>query len=211
MELPLHLKIKKKAHLDIAYAQDLIIGEIYSFIPKAVFHGGTAIWRCYKGNRFSEDIDLYLPSKAGIEDFFDKLAQIGFIIIKKRIKDNSLYSLLEFNRAQVRLECLFLNKKGTLANYEMMDGNLITIYSLTPEELIVEKISACLKRKKVRDLYDIFFLLRSAEKKKYQNLKEIQEIDIEDEENLNAIILFGLIPTVKEMKEYIARWEKQNT
>src|SRR3989344_3592343 len=208
MELPLNLRIKKKAHQEIACAQDLIMVEVYDFFPKAVLHGGTAIWRCYKGNRFSEDIDVYLPPKSKLEDLFNKLKQNGFNILKKKITENSLYSLLDFNRTQVRLESLFAVKKGTLVNYEMIDGNIMTVYSLTAEELIQEKISACLSRKKVRDLYDLFFLLRYAEKRKYTDLKRIQDVEIVDEENLKIIILSGPIPSVKEMKEFIAKWEK---
>jgi len=92
--IPINLKLKRKAHKDIAYAQDLIVEEIYNFFPKAVFHGGTAIWRCYNGNRFSEDIDLYMnKDKNKIEEFFNSLVKKGFKIIKKRVKENSLYSV----------------------------------------------------------------------------------------------------------------------
>jgi len=208
MKLPLAARIKKKAHQDIAYAQDLVMEEVYQFFPKAVFHGGTAIWRCYQGNRFSEDIDMYLPEKENIAAFFQRLQEKGFIIRKKRVKENSLYSELEFNRAIVRFEALFLNKKGAvLKEYELVDGNYIIVYTLTPEELLQEKITACLKREKVRDIYDVFFLLHLATKAPPE-IKKIAAVKIRDEENLPALILSGLIPAVKEMREYIARWEK---
>lgn len=207
MKLPLHLKIKKKAHQEIAYAQDLIMEEVYSFFPEAVFHGGTAIWRCYQGNRFSEDIDMHLADKKNVKAFFERLEQKGFKIIKERIKDNSLYSLLEFGRAQVRFEALFLKKENPiLKEYEMIDGNLLNVYTLSAEELLQEKIAACLTRKKVRDLYDIFFLLRYV-KKKPENLGKVVSIEITDPENLPALILLGSIPTVEQLKEYIKKWE----
>ena len=114
MKIPLMLRIKKKAHQDIAYAQDLMMEEVYRFFPKAVFHGGTALWRCYQGNRFSEDIDMYLPHKENVNKFFERLQQKGFVIHKKRIKENSLYSELEFNRTMGRFEQLFLAKKGAV-------------------------------------------------------------------------------------------------
>ena len=72
--IPINLKLKRKMHKDIAYAQDLIVEEIYNFFPKAVIHGGTAIWRCYNGNRFSEDIDVYIKKdREKIEEFFKTL------------------------------------------------------------------------------------------------------------------------------------------
>ena len=208
MKIPLHLKLKKKVHQTIAYAQDLIVEEMYNFFPRTVFHGGTAIWRCYQGNRFSEDIDVYLTSKEAIDPFFKKLEQKGFKVLKKRVKDNSLYSLLEFDRVQVRFEAIFAKKrKGILKEYEMVDSNFMTVYTLSPDNLLDEKIAACLKRKKVRDLYDIFFLLRYVQTKP-KDLDKIENIMIVDEDNLQAIILSGPIPTVQEMKRYIREWEK---
>ncbi|MEM1546291.1 MAG: nucleotidyl transferase AbiEii/AbiGii toxin family protein [Candidatus Methanomethylicia archaeon] len=50
--------------------------EIYNSFPEAVIHGGTAIWRCYGSNRFSEDVDVYLPltvKMVNIENFLNNL------------------------------------------------------------------------------------------------------------------------------------------
>ena len=58
-KIPLALRIKKAQHKEIAEAQDIVVEELYRIFSKAVFHGGTSIWRCYNGNRFSEDIDVY--------------------------------------------------------------------------------------------------------------------------------------------------------
>lgn len=204
MEIPINLKIKKEMHKKIAYAQDLIIEELYQFFPGAVFHGGTAIWRCHAGNRFSEDIDVYLPSKEGVERFFEKLEQKGFNILKRRVKDNALYSLLEFDRAEVRFEAVFKKMKGALRDYETVSGTKIAVYALSAEELLDEKMAACLKRGKVRDLYDVYFLLRYVHPP--QNLKGIENAEIVDPENLKTIILTGLVPTVKDMKRYVAEW-----
>ena len=59
--IPLILRLKKSAHKDIAAAQDLIVSALYEVFNDSVLHGGTSIWRCYKGNRFSEDVDAYIP------------------------------------------------------------------------------------------------------------------------------------------------------
>ena len=56
-EIPLILKLKKQNHKELAEAQDIMIENIFD-VDDAVLHGGTAIWRCYKGKRFSEDIDI---------------------------------------------------------------------------------------------------------------------------------------------------------
>ena len=91
--------------------------------------------------------------------FKDGYLAKGFIVHKKRVKENSLYSELEFNRAIVRFEALFFTKKeAILKEYGLVDGNYITVYTLTPEELLQEKIAACLKRGKVRDIGDILWM-----------------------------------------------------
>ncbi len=209
MKLPLNLKLKKKVHQDIAYSQDLIVEELYNFFPKAVFHGGTAIWRCYNGNRFSEDIDVYLPDKNDIGEFFSSLEKKGFRIIKKRVKENSLYSLLEYMRVQVRFEAVFKKVKNfVLKEYETADGNLLNVYTLSSKNLLQEKVAAFSKRRKIRDLYDVFFLLRHIKEKKELNLKNLDKIKIEDEDNLKVLIISGPIPSSKEMLRYIQEWEK---
>ncbi len=211
MEIPLVLRLKKKKHKDIAEAQDVIVNELYNLFDKAVLHGGTAIWRCYGGNRFSEDIDVYIPKKEEkINSLFEKLKEKGFIIHKKKIGKNSLFSNLEFNRTIVRFEALFKTSKNiVLEKYETYDGNFISIYTLSPEELIKEKVEAYFERLKIRDLYDIFFLLRKIKNKKeiHEKLRKLTSRfkEPKDEDELKVLILEGIIPTAKEMFEYIRR------
>ncbi|MBS3159728.1 nucleotidyl transferase AbiEii/AbiGii toxin family protein [Candidatus Woesearchaeota archaeon] len=200
-------------HKDVAYAQDIIVEELYKVLPNTVIHGGTAIWRCYKGNRFSEDIDVYMDlEKEKIDLLFENLKKLGFIIIKKRIKGNSLYSVLSLNDTQVQLEAVFKKENKFLKEYETSQGLFLNVYTLTPEDLIKEKTKTYLKRRKIRDLYDVFFLLRYV-KNKEEIKNELEQFILNfeqsiDPENLQIMILTPPIPTIKEMKEYIERWVK---
>ncbi|MBI5392603.1 nucleotidyl transferase AbiEii/AbiGii toxin family protein [Candidatus Woesearchaeota archaeon] len=206
--IPLILKIKKASHKSIAEAQDIIIRELYSVLDTAAFHGGTAIWRCYQGNRFSEDIDMYIPRDiAKINQFFSNLEKKGFIVQKKRFTDNALYSNLLFNRVEVRFEAAFRKVKGILKDYEAVEGNFIAVYTLSAEEFIREKTAAYLSRKKIRDLYDIFHLLKYVQDKE-KIKQEIAELINNysapvDEKDIKTLILEGLVPTSKKMIEYI--------
>lgn len=213
--LPLILKMKKEVHKRTAQLQDLLVQELFSFFDNAVLHGGTAIWRCYNGNRFSEDIDIYLvKDEAKINLFFSKLEKVGFIIEKKKFTDNSLYSSLRLDRTLIKFEIIFKKVKGVLKEYTTVEGNLISVYTLSPEELIIEKINAYLNRLKIRDLYDLFFLLR------YVNNRNILVNKINklikkykhpnDETDLKILIIEGLIPTSAKILEYIKSWEKKN-
>ncbi|MDO8481363.1 MAG: nucleotidyl transferase AbiEii/AbiGii toxin family protein [Nanoarchaeota archaeon] len=215
--IPLSLRIRRETHRAIASAQDTILKEVYLHLDKAVLHGGTAIWRCYQGRRFSEDLDFYFPKElARIQEIFAALEKLGFRISKKKIGARSVYSELERDRAVVRLEATFQNIPGHLVDYETVEGNFITIYSLTPEEFVREKVSAYLSRKKVRDLYDIFFLLKlvklvSGVKKDLERLLKAYAPP-QDEQDLKVLVLEGLAPSASEMKEYIQRtWESANT
>ncbi|HLD15149.1 MAG TPA: nucleotidyl transferase AbiEii/AbiGii toxin family protein [Candidatus Nanoarchaeia archaeon] len=210
-KIPLALRIKKAQHKEIAEAQDIVVEELYRIFSKAVFHGGTSIWRCYNGNRFSEDIDVYIPKDLKkLDAFFKNLESIGFIVEKRKITENSLFSNLKINRITVRFEALFKDTKGILKEYENINGNLTTIYTLSPEELVKEKIGAYLNRLKVRDLYDIFFLLRYVINKEAikEELKKLIKNFKEpvDKTELRVLIIEGLIPDVKEMLDYIKSW-----
>ncbi|MBI2106943.1 nucleotidyl transferase AbiEii/AbiGii toxin family protein [Candidatus Woesearchaeota archaeon] len=206
--IPLILRLKKNSHREIAKAQDLVVETLYNIFNNAVFHGGTSIWRCYKGNRFSEDIDVYLTRDLKkINEFFSLLEKKGFIVEKKKITETSIFSTLKFNRENVRFEAVFKKISGSLKEYETAEGNFLIVYALKPEELIKEKINAYLKRQKIRDLYDIFFLLRYVE-----NLSSVKKelkgfiVKFEnpkDENNLKVLVLEGLIPSKEKMLEYI--------
>ena len=91
--IPLILRLKKAMHKEVAKAQDMVVEPLYRVFNGAVLHGGTAIWRCYNGNRFSEDIDVYIPKNVDkLELLFEFLERKGFGIEKKKIGANSLFS-----------------------------------------------------------------------------------------------------------------------
>lgn len=208
--IPLILRLKKEAHRDIAKAQDLIIEELYKVFDTAVLHGGTSIWRCYGGNRFSEDIDVYLVSEKGVNVFFENLAKRGLVVLKKKISKKSVFSTLRLERTIVRFEAIFKKAESILCEYETIDGNLITVYALAPENLIKEKVDAYVNRHKVRDLYDTFFLLRHVKSRLAieQYLKRLIKNYKEpiDEKDLKVLIIEGLVPNSEKMLTYIKNW-----
>ena len=212
--IPLQARLRREVHRKIASAQDLIVKEVYTVLNNAVLHGGTAIWRCYNGKRFSEDLDFYFPNNIQkINLIFEKLKRSGFEIKKKKISGNSVYSELELDRTCVRLEATFQKVSGVICDYEMSDGNFMSVYSLTAEGFLSEKAKTYLKRFKVRDLWDVFFLLKSVENPKgieeIKNLIENYKKPI-DEGDLKVILLEGIAPSANEMIEYIKRkWENK--
>jgi predicted nucleotidyltransferase component of viral defense system len=216
MKIPLYQKLKKKSHKEIALAQDILVIELYKKFPDAVIHGGTAIWRCFGSNRFSEDVDIYLPkkykNKETLEDFFEQLKASGLELIKFKLTNDTLFSKLNYGEVEIRLEAVFKEVESVLKSFELTDGNSINVLTLSAEDFILEKILAYKKRKMVRDLYDIYFLLGfvSDKEKINKKLKDFIE-NIEkplDEKNLPALIISGVSPKVDEMIKVIKAWVK---
>lgn len=213
--IPLAKKLKKELHRKIALAQDVLIVEIYRHFPKAVIHGGTAIWRCYGNNRFSEDIDVYIPKRSAekLAGFRSALQKAGFGIQKFKKTSNAVFAELTYSGTIIKFEALF----KTIPHYQIMkfetaDGTHIMVNTLSPENLLREKISAYMQRKKVRDLYDIFFLLDFLENKKAirDDLKKFLNNFVSpcDEKELKALIITGAIPRVEDMMRKIKKWVK---
>jgi predicted nucleotidyltransferase component of viral defense system len=78
--------------------------------------------------------------------------------------------------------------------------------------LIIEKVNAYKKRKKVRDVYDINFLLKFVENRE-KILKKLKEFikNFEkpvDEKELPTIIISGVVPDTKTILEGIRAWVK---
>lgn len=209
-EIPIISKLKRENHKELAQAQDTMMEEIMN-IENAVLHGGTAIWRCYDGERFSEYIDLYLESPKNVHLIFNAFEKRGLIPIKKKVTETSVYSKFKYNRVIIRFEALFKKVDSIIVDYRMVDTNIMAIYSLSPEQLIIEKVAAYINRLKIRDLYDIFFLLRKVKDKQQirnkLNLLIRKYNDPVDEKDLKALIMRGIAPSSKKMIDYIEKWD----
>ncbi len=211
--LPLAMRLRKSIHKEVALAQDLVVMELYDNFPDAVLHGGTAIWRCYRGNRFSGDIDVYLPSaeKQRVGDLVLNLRAKGLTKLKFKGTTNTVFGKFSYSDAIVNLEIALRAVEGyTVKPFEMIDGNFMLVNTLGPEDLMLEKASAYKGRRKVRDLYDIFFLINLVEAKEgfLDSLREIIQSFKRpvDESELKTIIISGTIPTVEGMLEAIEKW-----
>jgi predicted nucleotidyltransferase component of viral defense system len=157
------------------YFQEIILLSISREAPKLVFKGGTALYKIYGLNRFSEDLDfsgeIDEPTARRITQY---LQDFGYET-EISIKEIKMGTLLTF----VTQGFLFQGRAESLARVQM-DVNLVNIelkstwpqfFSLYPdipsfklqvmslEEIAAEKVRAMLVRKKARDLYDIWFLL----------------------------------------------------
>ncbi|OYT65249.1 hypothetical protein B6U74_03870 [Candidatus Bathyarchaeota archaeon ex4484_205] len=217
--LPLHRKLRKKMHRIVAFAQDLMVLTLYEMFPTAIIHGGTCIWRCYGSNRFSEDLDIYLPTGAkgtkSMDRYIEELKRRDFQLGKFKVSTDTLFAKFTYRDVVVRLEAVFKETKRVVSReYEMIDGSFIAVYTPPPEELVREKVEAYRSRRKVRDLYDIYFLLNFIERKEdvikdLTNLLEDFKYPVDSEE-LKTLIISGAVPRVEDMFKKVEIWVRRN-
>ncbi len=191
--------------------QDELAELLYGLEPSLVFHGGTAIWRCYGGNRFSEDLDFYSPSVASIDSGLAEAAQAhGLEVTKYKKTDNLVFAKVSNAQTEVRLELNFSAKKdAAVMPYERTDGSSFDVLVLSPEQLILEKISAYSSRRFIRDLYDLYHLggyvreeaLVGGEAKAF--LADVAPPV--DEGNLKAILYTGVVPSFEQLVSSLRR------
>ena len=214
MELPIVYKLKRKSQRDLAELQDEAMEVVYEIFENAVIHGGTAIWRCYNGKRFSEDIDLYAKCNGDFKELLEKsLKRRGLKLIRSRRTANTVFSEISNDIVSMKLEITNEIKKGVLAIYEKANGGTLEVLTLRPQDLLLEKLAAYLSRRKVRDVYDVYFLSRlvndiEVKREADKLLKKIERPV--DEDDLKAIIYEGKVPAFEEMLEALRLWVKSN-
>ncbi len=209
MNEPIKNLLHSASELKISELQDNIVRIIFDNI-NATMHGGTAIWRCYGGKRFSEDIDLYVSKESYIKTVANRIALSELRIrFNRRRKDTIYYDIFKSD-SKVSLQIKIAKKRGVLVPYEMINGIKTEVYSLSPEELIIEKIEAYADRRLIRDIYDIMILTKSVLDK--QSVigalsKFLSNIAKPKDENiLKDLIYTGTIPSFFDIVEYLNRW-----
>lgn len=209
MNSPIESLIRNESQLKIAALQDEVTRIIFDTVA-ATMHGGTAIWRCYGGSRFSEDIDLYMDKDTYLKKAVNRLALSGLRIRFNRRRNGTVYHDVFEGTTKISLQTRISKKKGILAMYERIDGVKMDIYSLSPGDLIKEKIDTYTDRRLIRDVYDIMVLTRSVtDKAKVAGVLGdfLLKINKPNDENiLKELIYTGVIPSFDEIVIYLKRW-----
>ncbi len=209
MNIPLANRLKKRLHLETARLQDEVIDLVYSF-SEPVLHGGTAVWRCYGGNRFSEGLDFYLPGIGSFaEEFERKISEHGLKLLKLKSTTNLVFAKVSNGSAEVRFEANFVKKTGKVArDFEKVDGISVSVLTLSADDLIAEKMQAYNSRRLIIDIYDVFHLSKYVEKK--ETINQVAEFSAKppfplDERELKGLVYTGLVPSFDQMVEALRR------
>jgi len=222
------MEIADRDQMDKAKMEDLLMDLLYEEYGDLVFHGGTCIWRCYGGNRFSKDIDFYY--KAGKADysatyrsFIDFFQRKGLVIkvSKHNNKTNTMQFIVE-GASKMKVDVNLDYRSGSPAEYTRTDGSKIVVSALLPGELLGEKMDAYddkmrnrsdLKQPEVQDLYDIYFLTTvvknddpSVAARLLALADAIEASPPANIRSLESLILNGKAPTLEFMLLRIRAW-----
>jgi len=197
------------------YFQHVFLGELYKLpnAEKLLFKGGTALRIIYGSPRFSEDLDFSLFGVAQNEIkffveglFVHVLAEMERVGIRVELGDKigatsggyfgvATFRMLEYPPVNVEINISSRNGRIVTREVDSVANNFVptyTIIHLPQKELIEEKIfGALLERKKPRDFYDFYFMMRKGmisldQKKRLTKVKDkiisdAKRIDFRDE------------------------------
>lgn len=206
------VSLKTERQRELAMLQDRIVEAIFAIDQNLVMHGGTAIWRCYNGNRFSDDIDIY-SSDSQVKTLLNKLdwavSKIGINL--KYLKFDERTLIVSDNIATCKLKMMEYPKKihPIEKKYLRANGTKFIINTLSADEFVIEKISAYQKRRYIMDLYDIYHLATNeviTAKTKSALKKFVLKIDTPiDEKNLRELVYVGVVPNFETIVLFIKR------
>lgn len=166
------------------YFQHAFLAELYKLpeAEKVLFKGGTALRIVYGSPRFSEDLDFSLfgipprETKSFVESLFIKvLAEIERVGIKVGLGEKSnattggyfgiaTFKIFEYQPVGVEINISNRNGREVKAEVDSVASDFVPTFSvvhLPQNELVEEKIFGALRdRKKPRDFYDLYFIMR---------------------------------------------------
>jgi len=183
------------------YFQHLFLSQLYKIegAENILFKGGTALRIIYGSPRFSEDLDFSIfgiesrQQQNFIENIFAKiLVEIEKIGIKIELGPKSgltnegyygdaTFKIYDYPPAAVSINISSRNGQDVKGEVDSIASDFIPTYNvlhLPQEKLVEEKVfDALIKRKKARDFYDLYFIMRKGllsldQKKRLNNLKE---------------------------------------
>ncbi len=214
MAEPLVNRLKRPEFIALARLQDRFIEMVYALDNDFVMHGGTAIWRCYGGNRFSYDIDGYVMSKKESRLLGDnitwEIAKVGLKLKRIAHIGDALFITISEGETDMKVEIVPSKKRivSISTPYEKIDGTMLSIRTLTPDDFVLEKINAYEERHYARDLYDIYQLMGKIEaggitEKKLKKFINAIEPPLEGQGGIKGMVLSGVEPSFDDMVKYI--------
>jgi predicted nucleotidyltransferase component of viral defense system len=178
------------------YIQHLFLSYFYQQeeSEKLLFKGGTALRIIHASPRFSEDLDFDYVAETPIAQTIEKILQecmvsmekegIGFELEEAKETSGGYLTILHVNvegqliKIQLEISSRDTDKKGEVFSIVSDFIPTYTVVALETNQLVTEKLEALLDRKKARDFYDLYYVLRKRmlPKETKKALPEVLEI-----------------------------------
>lgn len=230
-----------KSISNIGYAEkDYLLDLILFSISKntkdeLVFKGGTCLYKIYKINRFSEDIDFSAVKEIDLGSLINKIIiDLGLFGIEATTKEKKerynttlitlhvkgpLYNGNLSSLCNIRIDVNLkseVNFKPVLHRYNSSYSEIpeYSLMVMSEEEILSEKIRAVINRDKARDVYDLWFLLEKGVKidkslieKKFDYNEFVKRV--KDKKKMWGVeigrLIMGQVPDFKVVEETIIK------
>ncbi|MBI5399018.1 nucleotidyl transferase AbiEii/AbiGii toxin family protein [Candidatus Saganbacteria bacterium] len=176
------------------YIQHLFLANLYKgrTSEKLLFKGGTALRIIFQSPRFSEDLDFTGQNIFTHQEidgmFIDALAEmekVGINVSYKEAKPTTggYLGLIHYEAFNIAADMKF---EVSLRKGKKVSGELISVISdfipayvlihIPTDELVGGKMAALLARKKPRDYYDLYFMLRHPQLNRNIDKKQLKTV-----------------------------------
>lgn len=146
-----------------------------------LFKGGTALRIIYGSPRFSEDLDFSIfnveryQQEKFIDDIFNnilvEIERIGIKVelgpkpgsTKEGYYGDATFKIYDYPSVVVSINVSSRNGQDVKGEVDSISSDFVPTYNvfhLPQEKLVEEKMDALLERKKARDFYDLYFIMR---------------------------------------------------
>ena len=219
------MDITNETQLRRAIMGDEVVDLVLKHYDNFVMHGGTAVWRCYGGNRFSRDVDFYSNLDPSGESLFQKqlhklLVDHGYPIREEKYnnKTKTLHVIFRGEGTTGKLDITFAKARGDAVEYLRVDGAKRIIHALSPEALLNEKIDAYSNKyekqeHEIQDIYDMVILKNRIEKPSMETCKrlsafldKVKDNAPKDERTLKQLVFRGVAPDFSGIIRILERW-----
>jgi len=163
------------------YLLELILYSVSDLRSNLIFKGGTALYKFYNLNRFSEDLDFDIAGKrfdvdalikrvirslelTGMQRALHEKKEYGNEINIRLTVRGPLYDGSKNSMSRVTLNLskrerpTVVNEKLLIAGYQEIPSFELSV--LDAKEIAAEKIRCIMTREKPRDIYDLWFLFK---------------------------------------------------
>jgi len=187
----------------------LILREICAsgFKTLLAFKGGTALHKLYLHKRLSVDLDFTALEELDIDALKNVLlikdinSEIKKIIISERsisidLKYTSLLNYPDSMKIDISLrEKLLLELKDIVLSSPYFSEFNVTTFQI--EEMAAEKMRALVQRKRPRDYFDMWILLKEIEFRDFENLANKKLTSVNDKFSLNRVFIdLGIVKSL---------------